>query len=152
MHSYVGVSGCPAGIAMEEGAELVVFLQVEAFFSVADASRSSGDDLLPRPRSQLAGVVVRGFPFVGGRGTADPASTSFVQVVGGFSERSADSDGVGLLRRPAIGDFPSARGSSCSKVMESCSGGAPPTAPRRKTSSTLQEGWTVILIFWRTFL
>ena len=128
-----------AGVAMEEGAVLVLFLQVEVFFLDGGAPRSAGAELPPRPCSQLSGVAVHGFPFAGCRGTADPASTTSVQGADGFSSTTAMSDGVGRLR-PTIGDFPSARGCSRSKVMESRSGGAPPTAPRMESKSRLQKG------------
>ena len=67
---------------MEEEAAPVVLLQVEVFLCGGGAPRSSGAALPPHPCSQLYGVAVRGFPFVGCRGTADLASTTVVQVAG----------------------------------------------------------------------
>ena len=149
---YVGVSWVSAGVAMEEEAGPVVLLQVEVFLFGGGAPRSSGADPPPHPRSQLCGVAVRGFPFVGCRGTADPASTMSVQVAGGVQ---FDDDDVRWCRSSVAGDrrLPVRSGMlSFQGVKESRSGGAPPTAPRTKTESSCSKVWTVILIFLGTFL
>ena len=148
----VGVGFVAAGVAMEEEVASVVLLQVEFFLCGDGVPRSPGAAPLPLPRSQLCGAAVRGLPFAGCRGTADLASTIFVQVAGVF--RFDDGD-VRWRRSSAAGDrrLPARSGVlSFQGVFESKSGGAPPTASWTKTESICSKDATVISIFLRTLL
>ena len=137
---------------MEEGAALVVLLQVEVFLCGGGAPRSSGAALPLHPCSQLCGVAVRGSPFAGFRGTADLASTTLCRWLVELGSAMMASAGVGPLR-PAIGDFPSARGMlSFQGFEESRSGGAPPTAPWTASWPGCRKDGAVILFFVGSFL
>ena len=148
----VGVRCVAAGAAMEEVVAPVVLLQVEVFLCGGGAPRSSDVALLPLPRSQLCGAAVRGLPFAGCRETADLASTTFVQAAG---EVWFDDGDVRWRRSSAAGDrrLPVRSGVlSIQGVLESKSGGAPPTASWTKTESSCSRVWSVISIFLWTFL
>ena len=150
VHS-VGLLSYLAGGAEEVTARSVFLLQVEVSLFGGGAPRSSAAGLLPLPRSQLCGPVERGFPlrrmpWDGGSGVDD--------IVQEAVEVRFGDDGVRWCRSFAADDrrLPVRSGVLSIQVMESMSGGAPPTAPRTKTESICSRVWTVISIFLRTFL